>query len=86
MFGLVLRVVTADGADEVPVTPRVIVAFEREFQTGLGRAFQSDQKAEHMFWLGWKASGSKKGFDAWLDTLVDVQIAESVERPLSETP
>jgi hypothetical protein len=86
MFGLVLRIVTADGEDEVPVTPRVIVAFEREFQTGLGRAFQSDQKAEHMFWLGWKASGSKKGFDAWLETLLDVQIVESAERPLSETP
>jgi hypothetical protein len=39
-----------------------------------------------MFWLGWKASGTKKGFDAWLDTLVDVQIVESVERPLPETP
>jgi hypothetical protein len=86
MFGLVLRVVTADGADEVPVTPRVIVAFEREFQTGLGRAFQSDQKAEHMFWLGWKASATKKGFDAWLDTLIDVQIVESTELPLPETP
>jgi len=86
MFGLVLRVVTADGADEVPVTPRVIVAFEREFQTGLGRAFQSDQKAEHMFWLGWKASATKKGFDAWLDTLIDVQIVESTELPLLETP
>jgi hypothetical protein len=86
MFGLVLRVVTSDGDDEVPVTPRVIVAFEREFQLGLGRAFQSEQKAEHMFWLGWKASGSKKGFDAWLDSLIDVQIVESVERPLSETP
>jgi hypothetical protein len=86
MFGLVLRVVTSDSDDEFPVTPRVIVAFEREFQTGLGRAFQSEQKAEHMFWLGWKASGTKKGFDAWLDTLVDVQIVESVERPLPETP
>ena len=86
MFGLVLRVITADGEDEFPVTPRVIVAFEREFQTGLGRAFQSDQKAEHMFWLGWKASGSKKGFDAWLDTLIDVQVVESAERPLPATP
>jgi hypothetical protein len=86
MFGLVLRIVTVNGEDEVPVTPRVIVAFEREFQTGLGRAFQSDQKAEHMFWLGWKASRSDKGFDAWLENLVDVQIVEGRERPLPETP
>jgi hypothetical protein len=85
MFGLTLRVVTADGAEDVPVTPRVIVAFEREFQTGLGRAFQSDQKAEHMFWLGWKASTSTLGFDAWLDKLIDVQVVETPERPLAET-
>jgi hypothetical protein len=39
-----------------------------------------------MFWLGWKASGTKKGFDAWLETLMDVQIVESAERPLLETP
>jgi major membrane immunogen (membrane-anchored lipoprotein) len=86
MFGLTLRVVTSNGDEEVSVTPRVVVAFEREFQTGLGRAFQSDQKAEHMFWLAWKASGSKKSFDSWLDDLVDVQIVEAVERPLPETP
>lgn len=86
MFGLVLRVVTKDGDNEVPVTPSTIVAFERQFQTGLGRAFQSDQKAEHMFWLAWKASGSKKGFESWIDDLVDVQMVEGPERPLSGTP
>jgi hypothetical protein len=86
MFGLTLRVVTNDSDEEVPVTPKTVVAFEREFQTGLGRAFQSDQKAEHIFWLAWKATGAKKGFDAWLDTVVDVQIVEGNERPLSETP
>lgn len=86
MFGLVLRVVTKDGDNEVPVTPSTIVAFERQFQTGLGRAFQSDQKAEHMFWLAWKASGTKKGFESWIDDLVDVQMVEGPERPLSGTP
>lgn len=86
MFGLTLRVVTATGDEEVGVTPRVVVAFEREFQTGLGRAFQSEQKAEHMYWLAWKASTSKKTFDSWLDELVDVEVVESVERPLPETP
>lgn len=86
MFGLTLRVVTKNSDDEVPVTPATIVAFERQFQTGLGRAFASDQKAEHMFWLAWKSTGSKKGFDAWLDDLVDVQMIEGRERPLPETP
>ncbi|HEY7822235.1 MAG TPA: hypothetical protein VIG24_05360 [Acidimicrobiia bacterium] len=86
MFAVTLRVVTTDGDGEFPVTPKVIVQFERQFQTGLGRAFQSDQKAEHIYWLAWKASGSKKGFDAWLDSVVDVQIIEGDELPLSETP
>lgn len=86
MFGLTLRVITATGDEEVGVTPRVVVAFEREFQTGLGRAFQTDQKAEHMFWLAWKATTTKKSFDSWLDDLVDVQIVEAAERPLPETP
>lgn len=86
MFGLTLRVVTSDSEEQVSVTPRVVVAFEREFQTGLGRAFQSDQKAEHMYWLAWKASTTKKAFDSWLDELVDVEVVEAVERPLPETP
>jgi hypothetical protein len=86
MFGLVLRVITSNSDDEVPVTPATIVAFERQFQTGLGRAFQTDQKAEHIFWLAWKATGSKKGFDSWLDEVVDVQMIEGRERPLPETP
>ena len=86
MFGLTLRIVSEDGDVEVPVKPSSIVAFEREFQTGLGRAFQTDQKAEHVYWLAWKASGSKKGFDAWLDTVFDVQIVTGNELPLSETP
>ena len=86
MFGLTLRIVSEDGDGEVPVKPSTIVAFERQFQTGLGRAFQNDQKAEHVYWLAWKASGSKKGFDAWLETVMDVQIVTSDELPLSETP
>jgi hypothetical protein len=86
MFGLTLRVITTAGDEEVGVTPRVVVAFEREFQTGLGKAFQSDQKAEHMYWLAWKASSTKKAFDSWLDELIDVQVVEDVERPLHETP
>ena len=86
MFGLTLRIVSEDGDVEVPVKPSTVVAFEREFQTGLGRAFQNDQKAEHVYWIAWKASGSKKGFEVWLDTVADVQIVTGNELPLSETP
>jgi hypothetical protein len=86
MFGISLRVVDDNGDVEVPVTPKIVVQFEREFQTGLGRAFTNDQRAEHLYWLAWKATASKKGFDAWLDTVQDVQIVQGDELPLSETP
>ena len=86
MFAVSLRVVTTDGEGTHPVTPRIVVQFEREFQTGLGRAFQQDQRAEHVYWLAWKASGSKKTFDSWLDTVSDVEIIQDDDLPLSETP
>jgi hypothetical protein len=85
MFGMNLRVITSKGETEVPVTPRVSVSFEREFQTGLGRAFQSDQKLEHMYWIAWKATGGKGDFESFLDDLVDVQIVETDARPLSDS-
>lgn len=85
MFGMYLRVVTKKGEDEVPVTPRVSVEFEREFQTGLGRALQNDQKLEHMYWIAWKASGSKAAFESFLDDLIDVQVIMGDERPLSDS-
>lgn len=86
MFGMQLRVVTEDGAAEVKLSPRVIVEFERQFQTGLGRAFQTDQKAEHMFWLAWKASKATAPFEVWLETVVDVELVDGGDRPLSGTP
>jgi hypothetical protein len=85
MFGMYLRVVTSKGEDEVPVTPRVSVEFERQFQTGLGRALQNDQKLEHMYWIAWKASGGKGTFETFLDDLIDVQVIMGDERPLSDS-
>jgi hypothetical protein len=82
MFGLNLRVVTKDGEKNVPVTPKVSVEFERQFQTGIGRAFQ-ENKVEHIYWLAWKASNDARPFDDWLGELVDVQMVEAAERPLS---
>lgn len=84
MFGLTLRVISQDGETEVGVTPRISVEFERQFQTGIGRAFQ-DQRLEHIYWLAWRATGSTKDFENWLDTLHDVQVVEQVERPLSDS-
>jgi hypothetical protein len=82
MFGLNLRVVTKDGETNVPVTPKVSVEFERQFQTGIGRAFQ-ESKVEHIYWLAWKASGAKGDFESWLDELIDVEMVEGKDRPLS---
>ena len=84
MFGLNLRVVTQDGEKDVAVTPKVSVAFERQFQTGIGRAFQ-ENKVEHIYWLAWQASGAPGDFDAWLDKLVDVRMLEGTDRPLSDS-
>lgn len=85
MFGLTLRVVTKTSDDEIEVSPRVIVEFERQFQTGIGRAFQNDQRLEHIYWLAWKASKDTKPFEQWLDDVVDVQIVTDDERPLSDS-
>lgn len=85
MFGMYLRVITENGEDEVPVTPRVSVEFERQFQTGLGRALQNEQKMEHMYWIAWKASGAKGTFETFLDGLIDVQVIMGDDRPLSDS-
>lgn len=66
--------VTIDGEEHVlPVKPRSVVAFERQFKMGLSKAFNTDQKMEHVYWLGWesmRASGiAVKPFDTWLDSV-----------------
>lgn len=85
MFGLTLRVVTNSSDVEIEVSPRVIVEFERQFQTGIGRAFQNDQRLEHIYWLAWKASKDTRQFEQWLDDVLDVQIVTDDERPLSDS-
>jgi ribulose bisphosphate carboxylase small subunit len=90
MLGLRLRVVTSDGElGEFAVTPKVQVEFERHFKIGVGKAFQQEQRVEHMYWLAWKAvhaaGHAVKPFDSWLDDIVDVQMAEDVNVPLDGT-
>ena len=85
MISLTLRVVTADSERDYRLTPSVVVAFERQFGMGLGKAFTSDQKAEHVYWLAWKAvqaaGGVVKPFDSWLESVVDVEMVEDAVRP-----
>lgn len=89
MIALTLRVKTEGGEKTYTVGPKVQVAFEREFKVGLPVAFTKDQKVEHLYWLGWKASHAAgevvKPFDGWLDTVESVEIVEVGTGPLSET-
>lgn len=89
MMGLKLRVVTTEGElGEFVVTPKVQVEFERHFKIGVGKAFQQEQRVEHMYWLAWKAvhaaGHNVKPFDSWLDAVVDVQMVDDAS-PLDET-
>lgn len=89
MIGLKLRVVTTEGElGEFVVTPKVQVEFERHFKIGVGKAFQQEQRVEHMYWLAWKAvhaaGHNVKPFDSWLDAVVDVQMVDDAA-PLDET-
>jgi hypothetical protein len=86
MISLTLRVTTGDGGGEYEVGPKVQVAFEREWKVGMPKAFQTEQRMEHMYWLAWKAQQSSgvvvKPFDGWLDTVEKVEVVEG-ESPLS---
>jgi hypothetical protein len=78
MINLTLRVETENGSGDYQVGPKVQVAFEREWKVGMPKAFNSEQKMEHLYWLAWKAvhmSGEVvKPFDGWLDTVTSVEI------------
>jgi hypothetical protein len=50
------------------------------------KAFSTEQKMEHLYWLGWKAQQSSgavvKPFDGWLDTVDSVEVVDA-DSPLS---
>ena len=76
-------------AGTYPVTPVVQVAFEREFKTGMGKAFQTDMRSEHIYWLAWKAMHAAgkvvKPFDGWLGELASVEIVTNNTGPTTAT-
>lgn len=83
MIGINLKV-TVDG-DEIiaPITPKSAIDFERHFKMGLPKAFTTEQKMEHLFWLGWacvKATGRVvKPFDSWLEQVQNVELVANTE-------
>ena len=89
MLGLRLTVVTKDGPATYDVSPKVQVEFERHFKVGIAKAFQDDQKVEHIYWLAWKAAHAGgavvKPFDGWLDDIVDVQVQDGDNAPFDAT-
>lgn len=80
---LKVKVVKSDGtANTFPITPKVIVAFEREFKQGLVSAYANDNRMEHTYWLAWKADHAAgnvvKPFDGYLDDIVSVELEEEI--------
>jgi hypothetical protein len=90
MQGWAVKVIKNDGSEATfPVTPKVIVAFERFHKTGIGKAFQENQKMEHVYWLGWEAERTAGHtvpvFDTWLDQVDAVEVLDGTD-PLDESP
>jgi hypothetical protein len=85
MISLTLRLTHNGETNEYQVGPKVQVAFEREWKTGMAKAFSVDQRMEHLYWLCWKAQQSSgsivKPFDGWLEGVESVEIVEA-DRPL----
>lgn len=76
---------------EVALPPKVQIAFEDHFNMSLAEM----SRASHMYWLAWRAAQhaglESAEFDAFLDTIVDVEpVASEVsvnrERPTLVAP
>ena len=90
MINIRMRVSTTDGPQgEFAISPKVQVEFERQYKTGIGKAFENDLKMEHIYWLGWKAMHYAgrvvKPFDSWLDEIVEIEVVNESTGPLDET-
>lgn len=72
----------------VKVTPKVVVAAERQFKLPMTKLFSAEEMSyESMAWVAWKAMHTAghvvKTFDLWLDDLDSVGFVErETTRPL----
>lgn len=61
----------------VPVTPKVVVAVERQFHKSMSSLFSEDASMEVLAWTAWKASHFAgqvvKPFDEWLDDIKAIE-------------
>ena len=95
MAGLMrLRVVPTKGeAYEVNITPKVIVAAERQFAKPMTELFGDGASFEALCWTAWQATkytatptNPVKPFEEWLDDLDSVEGADEVDRVPLENP
>jgi len=82
-----LRVVPAkDATYEVNVTPKVIVAAERQFAKPMSQIFGENASFEALCWTAWEASQTSgvivKPSDEWLDDIDSIEAAEVERVPL----
>jgi|DEB0MinimDraft_3_1074331.scaffolds.fasta_scaffold15621_4 hypothetical protein len=86
MLKIRLRIHKIDGASvEYRVTPRTMVAFEKEYKVSITKAFSADNiHVEHLYWLAWDAEriavGNVKPFMTWLEQI------EAVEPVIEDNP
>jgi hypothetical protein len=86
MLRIKIKVVKIDGAEATyRVTPRTMVAFEKEYRTSVTKAFSADDiHVEHLYWLAWDAEriavGNVKPFMTWLEQI------EAVEPVIEDNP
>ena len=87
MIGRKLTVTTSTGPIEALITPRVAIAFERQFKRGIIPAVIEDRKMEHLYWLMWEAlrtgGTTVPPFDKWLEQVESlVEVVEEDAVPL----
>jgi len=80
MDGLAIKIKTTDGNEvRYKLTPRIIVAFEQNFGSGMPKLLLEQQRIEHIYWLAWKALQTngvqvKLFSPEFLDTIVSAEL------------
>lgn len=75
----------ADGREvEVTVGPATQVAYEAKFGKPLG-SFGDEPYVGELYWLAWHASKSGVEYEAWLESLDGVDLAEEGVAPATPT-
>lgn len=86
MLKIKIGVTYEDGREaNVVAGPATQVAFEREFEAGIG-VIGEQQKLSHIYWLAWHASRSGVDFEAWLDSIESVDVDVQTPDPTEPAP